>query len=144
MATVTEIQTKTTASSTPAVTLNTTLYDQLKEDLRDGEEVESLCLIKPNSDKSYGQAVPLSDKYIIHSAQVGDGDDLAHLQLENCSHLLMFFAGRMDVIFLGSEGRSDDPTLSRDEVDRNAKRSFGTIQESQRPIIQCADSLTSH
>ena len=119
----------------PPVELKTTLYDLLRDDLIDGEKLETLCLIKPNSDYAYGNAVPLSDKYIIHQGQVSNGDDLAHLQLEICSYLLMFFVGRMDVIFMGSEGLSDDPTLSRDNVDKNAKRSFGVIQESQRPRI---------
>jgi hypothetical protein len=84
---------------------------------------------------SIGKAVPLSDKYIIHSAQVANGNDLAHLQLENCSHLLMFFAGAMDVMFLGCDGKTDDETLSSKAIDGNAKRSFGVIQESQRPNI---------
>lgn len=121
--------------SIPPVVLNTTLYDLLKDDLADNERVETLCNLKPNSDNQYGTAVPLSNKYIIHSAQVDSADELAHLQLENCSHLLMFFAGRMNVIFLAAEGESDDPTLAREAVDRNANRSFGVIQESQRPVI---------
>ena len=112
------------------------MYDLLKAELTDGEQVETLCQLKPNSDTQYGTAVPLSNKYIIHSAQVDSADDLAHLQLENCSHLLMFFAGPMNVIFLAAEGETDDPTLSREAVDRNAKKSFGVIQESQRPIIR--------
>lgn len=122
--------------SIPDVVLTNTLYDLLKADLADGEEVETLCNLKPNSDAQYGKAVPLSDKYIIHSAQVDSADDLAHLQLENCSHLLMFFAGAMNVIFLAAEGESDDPTLTREAVDRTANRSFGVIQKSQRPIIR--------
>ena len=124
------------SNSIPPVVLNTTLYDLLKAELTDGEQVETLCQLKPNSDTQYGTAVPLSNKYIIHSAQVDSADDLAHLQLENCSHLLMFFAGPMNVIFLAAEGETDDPTLSREAVDRNAKKSFGVIQESQRPIIR--------
>jgi hypothetical protein len=120
----------------PPVVLDVTLYDLLKPELRDGEELETFCQLKPNSDRSYGEAIPLCDKYIIHSAQSGDGDELAHLQLENCSHLLLFFAGPLDVIFLASEGKTDDETLMRDAVDANAKRSFGVIQQSQIPNIK--------
>jgi hypothetical protein len=120
----------------PPVVLDVTLYDLLKPELRDGEELETFCQLKPNSDRSYGEAIPLCDKYIIHSAQSGDGDELAHLQLENCSHLLLFFAGPLDVIFLASEGKTDDETLKRDAVDANAKRSFGVIQQSQIPNIK--------
>ena len=120
----------------PPVILDTTFYDLLQEDEAGSGALETLCQVKPNSDGKYGEAVPLSNKYIIHSAQVGSRDDLAHLQLENCSHLLMFFAGRMNVLFLGSEGQSDDPSLTKRSVDENAKKSFGIIQESQRPRIK--------
>lgn len=121
--------------SIPPVVLDTTLYDLLKSEQKDSEALETLCLLKPNSDKQYGEAVPLSDKYIIHSAQVGDGDDLAHLQLENCSHLLMFFAGPMKAMFLAADGQTEDPTLSKNAVDKNAKKSFSVIQEGQRPDV---------
>ena len=120
----------------PPVVLDVTLHDLLKDDLDKDEELESFCQLKPNSDHKYGEAVPLCDKYIIHSAQSGSADDLAHLQLENCSHLLLFFAGPMNVVFLAAEGKSDDPTLKREVIDENAKRSFGVIQESQRPRIK--------
>ena len=120
----------------PPVVLDVTLYDLLKPELKDGEKLETFCQLKPNSDKSYGEAIPLCDKYIIHSAQSGDGDELAHLQLENCSHLLLFFAGPLDVIFLASEGKTDDETLKKDAVDANARRSFGVIQQSQVPNIK--------
>jgi hypothetical protein len=119
----------------PPVVLDTTLKDLLYSEQPPDEALETLCLLKPNSDHQYGSAVPLSDKYIIHSAQVANGDDLAHLQLENCSHLLMFFAGPMNVMFLGCDGKTDDDTLRGECIDRNAKRSFGVIQESQRPNI---------
>ena len=88
-------------SAFPPVVLDKTLYDLLLEGQTDNEVTETLCNLKPNSNTEYGEAVPLNNKYIIHSAQVGNGDDLAHLQLENCSHLLMFFAGPMNVVFLG-------------------------------------------
>ena len=122
-------------SKFPPVVLDTTLHDLILEGQTEKEVTEALCQFKPNSDTRYGEAVPFNDKYIIHSAQVGNGDDLAHLQLENCSHLLMFFAGPMSVIFMGSEGRTEDPTLSREAVDQNAKRSFGVIQKSQQPNV---------
>ena len=122
-------------SSFPPVVLDTTLYDLLLEGQPGNEVDETLCQLKPNSDTRYGEATPLSYKYIIHSAQVGNGDDLAHLQLENCSHLLMFFAGPMKVMFLGAEGKSDDLTLNQQSVDQNAKRSFSIIQKSQQPKI---------
>lgn len=121
--------------SIPLVKLDSTLYDLLKADLKDGEEMEALCKLKPNSDPQYGHAVPFNDKYIIHSAQVSTAENLAHLQLENTSHLLMFFAGPMRVLFMGSEGNTDDPTLSAEDVGKNAARSFSVIQESQRPRI---------
>ena len=117
------------------VVLDTTLHDLLLEGQQGDTVEETLCQLKPNSDTRYGEAVPLSYKYIIHSAQVGDGDDLAHLQLENCSHLLMFFAGPMKVIILGADGQTKDKTLSGQSVHENAKRSFGVIQKSQQPRI---------
>ena len=122
-------------NSFPPVKLDATLYDFLKLDQREGEVIETLCKLKPNSDYKYGTAVPLNEKYIIHSAQVDTGEDLAHLQLENTSHLLMFFAGPMNVIFMGSEGNVDDDSLSRDAIDKNARRAFDVIHESQRPKI---------
>lgn len=124
------------ATAFPPVVLDTTLYDLLQQDYKDGEKIETLSKLKPNSDYAYGQAVPLSDKYIIHQGQVSNGDDLAHLQLEICCYLLMFFAGRMNVIFIGSEGQSEDPTLTKESVEKNATKSFSVIQESQRPRIQ--------
>lgn len=123
-------------NSFPPVVLDKTLYDMLAADQPDGENIETLCKLKPNSDTQYGTAVPLSNKYIIHSAQTDTAAELAHLQLENTSHLLMFFAGPMNVLFLACEGEIDDPTLSRESIDANAKRSFGVINEKQRPKIK--------
>lgn len=121
----------------PPVVLDTTLRDLLLAGQKDNKlELESMCFLKPNSDKKLGTAVPLSNKYIIHSAQIDNADDLAHLQLENCSHLLMFFLGSVDVLFLACEGETEDETLSREAIDKNANRSFGVIQESQRPRIK--------
>lgn len=120
-------------NSFPPVILDTTLYDLLCAE--PGDVVEALSVFKPNSDSQYGGIVPFNDKYIIHSAQVASAEDLGHLQLENCAHLLMFFAGPMDVIFIGAEGYTDDKTLSAESVDKNAKRSFGVIQQSQQPNI---------
>lgn len=119
----------------PPVELDFTLADVLKEGQSDGEEQETVCKLKPNSDHQYGSAVPLSDKYIIHSAQVDDGDDLAHLQLENCSHLLLFFNGPTNVMFVACEGETDDESLYRESMHRNAVNSFNVIKEEQRPKI---------
>lgn len=125
------------SKSVPLVVLNTTLYDLLAEEQKESDgPIETLCKLKPNSDTQYGKAVPLSNKYIIHSAQVDTGDDLAHLQLENTSYLLMFFAGPMNVVFLACEGETEDETLFKESVDRNARRSFAVIQEKQRPKIK--------
>lgn len=137
----TEMATKTSTAKTtlhtfPPVMLDTTLYHLLLADRKDGEAIETLCELKPNSDPKYGRAIPLSDKYIIHAAQLDDSDDLAHMQLEICSYLLMFFAGPMRVVFVGAEGLSDDQTLSKKVVDENARRSFGVITQEQRPVIK--------
>lgn len=120
----------------PLVKLDRTLADMLREGQENqDEELETVCMLKPNSDRQYGTAVPLSDKYIIHSAQVGTGNDLAHLQLENCCHLLLFFAGPMKSLFVACEGETEDPTLDRDHMDKNAKKSFNIIEEAQRPRV---------
>lgn len=126
---------KTTLRTFPPVVLDTTLYHLLLADKKDGEAIETLCLLKPNSDHKHGRGIPLSDKYIIHAAQLDDSDDLAHMQLEICSYLLMFFAGPMKVVFVGAEGESKDETLSQKIVDENARRSFGVITQEQRPVI---------
>lgn len=127
--------TKTTLHTFPPVVLDTTLYHLLLADHPEGESIETLCQLKPNSDHKHGHATPLSDKYIIHAAQLDDSDDLAHMQLEICSYLLMFFSGPMKVVFVGAEGLSDDHTLSKEIVDENATRSFGVITQEQRPVI---------
>lgn len=119
----------------PPVILDKTLYDFLREDLPEGEEVEYQCAVKPHSDPAFGEAVPLSSKYLIHCAQVGNPDDLAHLQLEICSFLLNFFAGPMKVIMMGSEGDTEDESLFRDPVHENALKCFSVIEESQRPQV---------
>lgn len=120
----------------PPVELDFTLADVLKVGATgDDTDVETVCMLKPNSDHQYGTAVPLSDKYIIHSAQVDDGDDLAHLQLENCCHLLLFFNGPTNVIFVACEGETNDETLDKEHIQRNATRSFGVIKEDQRPRV---------
>lgn len=119
----------------PPVVLDKTLHDFLTEDLEDGEEVEAQCAIKPHSDPAFGEAVPLSSKYLIHCAQVGNPDDLAHLQLEICSFLLNFFAGPMNIIMVGSEGDTADESLYRDAVHENALECFSVIDERQRPRV---------
>lgn len=119
----------------PEVELDFTLADVLKEGQSSQEGVETVCMLKPNSDHQYGTAVPLSDKYIIHSAQMDDGNDLAHLQLENCSHLLLFFNGPTNVLFVACEGETDDESLYQEGVNRNAVKSFSIIKEEQRPKV---------
>lgn len=49
---------------------------------------------------------------------------------------LLFYAGPMNVILYGAEGKIDDPSLTRKAVDGRARRNFGVICESQRPIIK--------
>lgn len=127
---------KTTLKTFPPVVLDTTLYHLLLEDRKDGDAIETICLLKPNSDHKHGRGIPLSDKYIIHAAQLDDSDDLAHLQLEICTYLLAFFVGPMQVVFVGAEGETEDETLSQKVVDQNARRSFGVITQEQRPVIK--------
>lgn len=121
----------------PPIELDFTLADVLKQGQHDEAlDAETVCMLKPNSDRQYGTAVPLSDKYIIHSAQTDSGDDLAHLQLENCSHLLLFFNGPTNVMFVACEGETDDETLYRKSMHDNAIKSFSIIKEDQRPIVK--------
>lgn len=126
---------KTTLKTFPPVVLDTTLYHLLLEDKKPGDPIETICLLKPNSDHKHGRGIPLSDKYIIHAAQLDDSDDLAHLQLEICTYLLAFFVGPMQVVFVGAEGETKDETLTQKVVDQNARRSFGVITQEQRPVI---------
>lgn len=123
-----------TTKQFPPVELDFTLADVLKEGA-DGNDVETVCKLKPNSDHQYGTAVPLSDKYIIHSAQIDNGDDLAHLQLENCCHLLLFFNGPTNVMFVACEGETDDESLYKESMHQNAVKSFSVIREDQRPKV---------
>ncbi|PPJ52749.1 hypothetical protein CBER1_10872 [Cercospora berteroae] len=123
------------SSAFPPVKFYTTLHD-LYLDGKEGPLEETLCVIKPNSDPKYGEVVPFNSKYTIHSAQVGTADDLAHLQMEINCYLLMFYAGPMQVAFIGvAEGQSEDDTLKRDTIHANAKRSFSVINKSQRPKV---------
>lgn len=63
MATATATATaKTTLKTFPPVVLDTTLYHLLLADRTDGEAIETFCVVKPNSDHKYGQAVFLSHK----------------------------------------------------------------------------------
>ena len=141
------------ATTFPPVRLDTTLRDLLladvahKETTSNGNEGhaeprqdeclhETLCHVKPTSNNKIGSAVIVNDKYLLTSDQSSDGSVLAHLQLENCSHLLMFFAGSMNVIFIGCDDHCpDDPTLGKDAVDENARRSFAAIAKDQRPKV---------
>ena len=143
----------------PPVKLDTTLYDLLLADLSDHENGpsgivngdsppsstdkqqrstfdETLCHVKPTSNNRIGPAVIVNNKYLLTSDQSANGSELAHLQLENCSHLLMFFAGPIDVLFIAcDEHCDDDPTLGRATIDKNAQRSFAVIAEQQRPRV---------
>ena len=118
----------------PPVRFDTTLHDMFL-DGREGPLGDWYCSLKPNSDLSYGGTVPVNQKYIIHSAQVGTASDLAHLQMEITSYLLMFYAGPMKVVFMGAEGDTEDETLYKATVAANAKRSYDVIDEAQRPKI---------
>ena len=139
----------------PPVKLDTTLYDLLSADLPDNEHTsdkvnvasvisdaqqtsfsETLCHVKPTSNNKIGPSIILNNKYLLTSDQSDNGPVLAHLQLENCSHLLMFFAGPMDVIFIGCEDNCDhDSTLGKEAVHKNAERSFRVIAQNQRPRV---------
>lgn len=118
---------------TPIV-LDTTLHDLLSQD-GDNPVKESLCNAKPNSDPNY-LAIPTNNKYLITSAQLSSGEDLAHLQLENTSYLLSFWAGPMEVNLVGSEGWSEDNTLGAKAIDQKARTSFSVLSEHQRPRVR--------
>ena len=96
----TAFQTLGARANFPPVTLDKTLHDFLLEELGEGEQMETHCSFKPHSEPAFGEAVPISRKYLIHSAQVGHSEDLAHLNLEVASFLLQFFAGPMKVAFI--------------------------------------------
>ena len=122
----------------PPIVLDTTLHQLLSQDW-EGPVKESLCNAKPNADPRH-KAVPTNNKYLTTSANLSDGNDLAHLQLENTSYLLSFWAGPMEVNLVGSEGWSDDPTLSRAAVDEKGRISFSVLTEEQRPKVRFVDS----
>lgn len=119
----------------PPVRFDITLHDLFAEGI-DRPLTDTFCVAKPNSDPGYGDIVPFNKKYIIHSAQVGNPADLAHMCLEINSYLLMFYAGPMDIALVGAEGRADDETLTRAGMEASAIRSFSVIDEKQRPKIQ--------
>ncbi|KAF7186561.1 hypothetical protein HII31_12119 [Pseudocercospora fuligena] len=121
-------------SNFPPVEFNTTLHD-LFLDGDKGPLEDTYCVVKANSDRQYGKVVPLNEKYIIHSAQVSSADDLAHLCLEINCYLLLLYAGKMKVAFIGSEGATDDKTLHKQAVSENARRSFSVLNEAQRPRV---------
>lgn len=123
------------ASEFPPVVFDTTLYDLLKAENPDGE-IETICQFKPNSNYRFKEALPFSDKYIIHSAQSADDVAVAHLQLEDCCFVLNFWIGAVNVLYLACETHSDDETLCQENVHVNALRAASVIQESQRPKIR--------
>ena len=114
----------------PPIVLDTTLHDLLAQDK--SPVTESLCNVKPNPEPKF-QAVPTNYKYLITSTPGTNGDDLAHLQMENVSYLLSFWAGRMEVCLLASEGWSEDDTLTQKVVESNAVKAWSVLEEDQRP-----------
>lgn len=115
----------------PEIVLDTTLAELLAED-PDAKGIESLCNIKPCADPRH-KSVPLNKKYLITSTQASDENDLAHLQLENVSYLLSFWAGCMEIPLIACEGWSNDDTLTSDTINANARKSFSVLNEKQRP-----------
>ena len=67
--------------------------------------------------------------------QVGQSDDLAHLNLEICSCLLNFFVGNMKVVLIGSEGLTQDKLLHQQALYRNMVNNMSVLEESQRPQV---------
>lgn len=126
-----------TSDAFPTITLDYTLNDLLKQEpdaTKDGVVIESLCHAKPNSERKHN-AIPQNDKFIITSTPVQDTAALAHMQLENVTNLLSFWAGAMKVIYIASDGKTDDETMSRSNVARTANRNFSVLDKSQRPTI---------
>lgn len=115
----------------PEIILDTTLAELLAEE-RDDKLNQALCNIKPCADPRH-KTVPLNRKYLITSTKAGDENDLAHLQLENVSYLLSFWAGHMEVPLVACEGYSTDDTLTAETIDDNAKKGFAVLNERQRP-----------
>lgn len=123
------------AAEIPPVVFDTTLYDLLKAENPDGQ-IDTLCQFKPNSNYQFKEALPFSDKYIIHSAQSADDTAVVHLQLEDCCYVLNFWIGAVDVLYLACENHSDDDTLCQEAIHANAQKAASVIQESQRPRIR--------
>lgn len=131
MATMINGSTTNQGSNFPEIVLDTTLAELLAEE-PDYNVRESLCNMKPCADPSH-KTVPVNKKYLITSTNVADSNDLAHLQMENVSYLLSFWAGKMEVPLVACEGCTDDDTLTRDAIDANARKSFSILTERQRP-----------
>lgn len=116
----------------PEIYLDITLAELLAGD-NNGQLGESLCSFKPCADPRH-TTVPLNKKFLITSTKAKDSADIAHLQLENVSYLLSWWAGHMEVLMVACEGRTDDPTLTRQAIEKNAKLGFSVVNEKQRPI----------
>lgn len=116
------------------IVLDTTFHKLLTQD-GDTPVRETLCNSKPNSDPDY-LAIPTNNKYLITSAKLSSGEDLAHLQLENTAYLLSFWAGPMEVNLVGSEGWSPDKSLGAKAMDEKARKSFSVLTEHQRPKVR--------
>lgn len=115
----------------PEIILDTTLAELLAEE-PDWNVEEALCNIKPCADPRH-KTIPLNKKYLITSTAINDENDLAHLQLENVSYLLSFWAGHMEVPMIACEGLSNDDTLTKEVIDENARTGFSVLNEEQRP-----------
>lgn len=116
----------------PEIFLDTTLAELLAED-NQGEDInEALCNFKPCADPRH-KTVPLNRKFLITSTKAKDSNDIAHLQLENVSYLLSFWAGHMEVLMVACEGWTDDKTLTAEAFKQNAEVSFSPLNEGQRP-----------
>lgn len=122
----------------PTITLDTTLAELLQQEpdtTKNGVIAETLCHIKPNSEAQH-EAIPQNDKFIITSTPVSDTAALAHMQLENVTNLLSFWAGAMRIAYVGSEGLTEDESMNRSAVAKKAERNFSVLETRQRPDIR--------
>ena len=91
--------------------------------------------MKPNSEAEH-EAIPQNDKFIITSTPVSDTAALAHMQLENVTNLLAFWAGAMKLAYVASEGLTEDESMNRSAVAKKAERNFSVLEKRQRPDIR--------
>lgn len=122
----------------PEITLDTTLAELLRDQpdtIKDGAVIETLCHMKPNSEAEH-EAIPQNDKFIITSTPVKDTAALAHMQLENVTNLLSFWAGPMKLAYVASDGLTDDSSMYKNAVAAKAERNFSVLEKRQRPEIK--------